>query len=339
MTPIIKRMELAEAALVKNGFQCVGGVWAPAPAAPAASADTLQTFDWGRDGMVPTDDPNSAYCYTRDAIAHTARTVAAERTAKEHAIQQAQQHAMEARTQRGTVLGILRHFDCAEDDWHALELVKVAHENEVQAAIARASAPQQHAQPDLRCVIQWLGNGCDPLEAAKELRAYQKQMGLPDVPVLAVQQHAQAAQYDLSLRQEFLDWNRQQSNPPVVIAYEYGVFDKVAEMIGGNAQAALSDEQRQNAELVHERLKDIRHLYPGSHASALAKEALPCIRAILAASHQPAAAPEDATDAMAMAVRHYDIFDVLPDTALRAVAKSIYRDMRAAAPAQPEVKP
>lgn len=39
----------------------------------------------------------------------------------------------------------------------------------------------------------------------------------------------------------------------------------------------------QNAELVHERLKDIRHLGPGTHASDLAKEALPCIRAIIAA--------------------------------------------------------
>lgn len=38
----------------------------------------------------------------------------------------------------------------------------------------------------------------------------------------------------------------------------------------------------QNAELVHERLKDIRHLGPGTHASALAREALPCIRAIIA---------------------------------------------------------
>lgn len=38
MTPIIKRLEMAEAALVKNGFECVDNVWAaPAPATPAAS--------------------------------------------------------------------------------------------------------------------------------------------------------------------------------------------------------------------------------------------------------------------------------------------------------------
>jgi hypothetical protein len=55
--------------------------------------------------------------------------------AKENAVQQAQQHAMEARTQRGTVLDILRHFGCPEEDWHALSLVKAA-----------LASPQQHAQ-------------------------------------------------------------------------------------------------------------------------------------------------------------------------------------------------
>jgi len=93
-----------------------------------------------------------------------------------------------------------------------------------------------------------------------------------------------------------------------------------------HAQAALSDEQRL-------KIENAAHVLYLSQDYSLAAD----LRAILAASHQPAAAPEDATDAMAMAVRHYDIFDVLPDTALRAVAKSIYRDMLSAAPAQPEI--
>lgn len=54
----------------------------------------------------------------------TAKAVVEAERAKEHAIQQAQQHAMEARTQRDMVLDILRHFGCAEEDWHALELIK-----------------------------------------------------------------------------------------------------------------------------------------------------------------------------------------------------------------------
>ncbi|MRW88804.1 hypothetical protein GJ699_02260 [Duganella sp. FT80W] len=57
-------------------------------------------------------------------------------------------------------------------------------------AAAQQPAP---ALPDLTCVIHWLENGCDPLNAAKELRAYQKQMGLPDVAELPARQHAQPA--------------------------------------------------------------------------------------------------------------------------------------------------
>ena len=40
--------------------------------------------------------------------------------------------------------------------------------------------------------------------------------------------------------------------------------------------------------------------------------------------------PDEATDAMAMAIRHYDLFSMLSDDALRMVAKAIYKDMRAA---------
>ena len=92
---------------------------APAPATPAVSVDMFQTFDWGRDGMVPADDPNSAYCYTRDAVAHTARAVAA---------------AYAAGKAEGHMLG----FDVA---------IKY-----------KAAAPQQHAQAalsDADYLAQW----------------------------------------------------------------------------------------------------------------------------------------------------------------------------------------
>lgn len=44
--------------------------------------------------------------------------------AKENVVQQAQQWAQEARTQRATVLDILRYFGLPENDWEALRLIK-----------------------------------------------------------------------------------------------------------------------------------------------------------------------------------------------------------------------
>jgi hypothetical protein len=86
-----------------------------------------------------------------------------------------------------------------------LDLIALIRKQEAELAAA-----QQHAQLDLTCVILWLENGCDPLNAAKELRLYQKQMGLPDVPVQPVQQHAQAALSDDQIIKEavnrFLGW-------------------------------------------------------------------------------------------------------------------------------------
>lgn len=55
--------------------------------------------------------------------------------AKDHAVQQAQNWAMEAKTQRETVLSILRYFGLPEHDWEALRLIsaKVAAEPSNQA--------------------------------------------------------------------------------------------------------------------------------------------------------------------------------------------------------------
>jgi hypothetical protein len=46
--------------------------------------------------------------------------------AKENVIRQAQQWALEAKTQRATVLSILRHFGLPENDWEALRLIQAA---------------------------------------------------------------------------------------------------------------------------------------------------------------------------------------------------------------------
>ena len=49
-----------------------------------------------------------------------------------------------------------------------------------QRDIALAVAAERERFPNLMPVIQWLENGCDPQEAAKELRAYQHLMRGPN---------------------------------------------------------------------------------------------------------------------------------------------------------------
>lgn len=44
---------------------------------------------------------------------------------------------------------------------------------DAEAAIKAAVAAERAKFPDLMHVILWLENGCDPKEAAKELRIYQ----------------------------------------------------------------------------------------------------------------------------------------------------------------------
>lgn len=110
---------------------------AAASAAPVVTVDTPEFEEVLRHyyntassfmGSQPAANARAAVITHIDAHtdAAVARTVEVERTAKQHAIQQAQQNALEARTQRGTVLDILRHFGCPEEDWHALTLIKAA---------------------------------------------------------------------------------------------------------------------------------------------------------------------------------------------------------------------
>lgn len=49
-----------------------------------------------------------------------------------------------------------------------------------QAGLDAAVAAERKTFPNLLPVIQWLENGCDPQEAAKELRAYQQMMNGPN---------------------------------------------------------------------------------------------------------------------------------------------------------------
>jgi len=55
VTPIIKRLELAEAALLKNGFQCVDDVWvAPAIQQEGTALDERAAFEvWGDTEAAP----------------------------------------------------------------------------------------------------------------------------------------------------------------------------------------------------------------------------------------------------------------------------------------------
>lgn len=50
-------------------------------------------------------------------------------------------------------------------------------ERELIAEVARAVEAERAKFPNLMPVIQWLENGCDPKEAAKELRFYQAKHG------------------------------------------------------------------------------------------------------------------------------------------------------------------
>lgn len=111
----------------------------------------------------------------------TAKAVANAEHAKESAVQQAQQHAMEARTQRATVLEILRHFGCPEEDWHALELIKAA---QAQSPVA--------ATDFLEPLYRWMARARferteDELTAARFAKQIAEFLAAP-------QQHAQAAQ-------------------------------------------------------------------------------------------------------------------------------------------------
>lgn len=51
----------------------------------------------------------------------------------------------------------------------------------VQAFADLVQAAERQRFPNLLPVIQWLENGCDPKEAAKELRVYQQMMSGPNV--------------------------------------------------------------------------------------------------------------------------------------------------------------
>jgi hypothetical protein len=53
------------------------------------------------------------------------------------------------------------------DNWHY-----PLSENQLRHLIARAVEAEREQWPNLNPVIQWLENGCDPKEAAKELRLY-----------------------------------------------------------------------------------------------------------------------------------------------------------------------
>lgn len=85
---------------------------------------------------------------------HHARLIARAESAREAAVQQARQHAQEARTQRGIVLGILRELGLPEEDYNAERLVlehveklkaDAAEWRKVREHLTRRDAPCEHA--------------------------------------------------------------------------------------------------------------------------------------------------------------------------------------------------
>jgi hypothetical protein len=50
--------------------------------------------------------------------------------------------------------------------------VESAYKDLLEKAVAEAVAAERKKWPNLNPVITWLENGCDPKEAAKELRIY-----------------------------------------------------------------------------------------------------------------------------------------------------------------------
>ena len=54
----------------------------------------------------------------------------------------------------------------------AIETPHLLMVHELERFAALVAAAEREAFPDLTSVINWLENGCDPKEAAKELRLY-----------------------------------------------------------------------------------------------------------------------------------------------------------------------
>lgn len=80
---------------------------------------------------------------------HHARLIARAEAAREAAVQQARQHAQEARTQRGIVIGILRELGLPEEDWNAERHVLEAFDK-LQAELAELGDKHRTLEAKLR---------------------------------------------------------------------------------------------------------------------------------------------------------------------------------------------
>ena len=69
---------------------------------------------------------------------------------------------------RDDVIRMAREAGLDPDLWNYTD----AFERFFQAAYAAGAAAEREAFPNLTAVINWLENGCDPKEAANELRLY-----------------------------------------------------------------------------------------------------------------------------------------------------------------------
>lgn len=71
----------------------------------------------------------------------------------------------------------------------------VTHEDALQAVVDAVAAQHKTFQ-NLLLVIQWLENGCDPQEAAKDLRVYQQMMSGTTLPISGTPRYAVGAPLD-----------------------------------------------------------------------------------------------------------------------------------------------
>ncbi len=68
---------------------------------------------------------------------------------------------------------IVTYEEFAKDTARMFEgAVESAYKDLLEKAVAEAIAAERKEWPNLDPVITWLENGCDPKEAAKELRIY-----------------------------------------------------------------------------------------------------------------------------------------------------------------------
>lgn len=125
-----------------------------------AQAASLRTSSWLSRQARDSADTLLRWAAEVESLAAQAKAPASVKDgAKDNAVLQAQSWAQEARTQRATVLDILRYFGLPEHDWEALRLIKA----KLEGASVQDTAPSEREVMQELLVL---------LEELKPLAAY-----------------------------------------------------------------------------------------------------------------------------------------------------------------------